>query len=195
MTENGFVRILAHPAYGSAIARPAELVDRLRQFCSGKHHAFWPDAVSLCDTRVFNAAFIRGHRQITDIFTTQEDIAEAIAGALRVPLGLKRGDTLVRNRTKDLESYDQYLRAKALVRERGIQPLTDGATLLEQVVARDPDYAPAWALLAQAYDLTPIYHPAWFGGVVEEFRRIVDASLPKAEAAARRAMANVSGRT
>jgi adenylate cyclase len=33
-------------------------------------------------------------RDLKDIFATQEDIASAIAGALRVPLGLKPGDTL-----------------------------------------------------------------------------------------------------
>src|SRR6266566_1791767 len=99
-------------------------------------------------------------RDLKDIFATQEDIASAIAGALRVPLGLKPGDTLVRNRTSDVESYDQYLRAKALVRARGLKPLTDAAALLEQVVARDPNYAPAWALLAEAYFLTPNYTPA-----------------------------------
>ena len=32
-------------------------------------------------------------RELKDIFATQEDIAQAIAGALRVPLGLKQGDT------------------------------------------------------------------------------------------------------
>ena len=30
-------------------------------------------------------------------------------------------------------------------------PLTEAAKLLEQVVARDPNYAPAWGLLGQAY--------------------------------------------
>ena len=59
-------------------------------------------------------------RELTDMFATQEDIAKAIAGALRVPLGLQQGETLVRNRTKDLDSYQQYLRARALVRARGM---------------------------------------------------------------------------
>ena len=99
LTENGFVRVLAHPAYGSAIARPAELVDRLRQFCSGKHHVFWPDAVSLGDTRVFDAAFIRGHRQITDIYLL--GIAMKAGGRLAtldrtIPLAAVRGATRAR---------------------------------------------------------------------------------------------------
>jgi hypothetical protein len=34
--------------------------------------------------------------------------------------------------------------------------------LLEQVVARAPNYAPAWSMLALAYVLTPNYHWAFF---------------------------------
>jgi len=99
VTENGFVRVLANPAYGSAIARPSELVERLRQFCASKHHAFWPDAVSLGDTRVFNAAFIRGHRQITDIYLL--GIAMNAGGRLAtldrtIPLAAVRGATRAR---------------------------------------------------------------------------------------------------
>ena len=90
-------------------------------------------------------------RQLTDIFAIQEDIAKAIAGSLRVPLGLPRGDTLVRNRTNNPESYDQYLRARALYRARSPGAIEGATKLLEQAVARDPGYVPAWALLARVY--------------------------------------------
>jgi TolB-like protein len=125
-------------------------------------------------------------RQLTDIFATQSDIAQAIAGALRVPLGLKPGDTLVRDRTKDFQSYDQYLRARALYRAGGTGR-RQVIAILEPLVARDSDFAPGWALLADAYNSTPADAAAG-SGTVEEFRRIVDVSLPKAEAAARRAI-------
>ena len=127
-------------------------------------------------------------RQLTDIFAIQEDIAQAIAGALRVPLGLRQGETLVRSRTSDLESYDQYLRAKALVRARGMEPLAEATTLLEKVVLRDPNYAPARALLAEAYVLMPDYVPAYYSNDVGELRRIADVSLPKATESAARAI-------
>ena len=127
-------------------------------------------------------------RQLTGVFAVQEEIAQAIAVSLRVPLGLAQGETLVRSRTNDPASYDDYLRAKALVRARSLRTLTEAAGLLEQVVARDPDYAPAWSVLALAYALTPAYSPAWARGDVEETRQIVDATLPRAEVAARRAV-------
>ena len=75
-----------------------------------------------------------------------------------------------------------------MVAARGLKGLTDAIALLEQIVAHDPDFAPAWALLARAYDLTPNNHPAQDDGSIEEFRSVVDASLPKAEAAVRRAI-------
>jgi tetratricopeptide (TPR) repeat protein len=89
-------------------------------------------------------------RDLTDIFAVQEDIARAITTSLRMPLGLKPGENLVNNRAIDIDSYDQYLRAKALVRARADIP-DEVIANLEQLVAHRPDYAPAWALLAGAY--------------------------------------------
>lgn len=131
-------------------------------------------------------------RELKGIFAVQEDIAQAIAGALRVPLGLKHGESLVPSRTANLESYQDYLRARALVRARGSHepggPLTQATKLLEQAVARDPGYAPAWALLGQAYDLIPVFSSAFSSDSVEELRRVLEGSLSKAEPAAQRAV-------
>jgi len=128
-------------------------------------------------------------RQLNDIFATQEDIAQAIAGALRVPLGLQQGNVLVRSRTKDEATYEDYLRAKALYRARaGGQQLSEATNVLERIVAHDPNYAPAWALMGYVQAAVPNVHPAYPNGQVEQLRPIVEASLSKAEAAARRAV-------
>ncbi len=126
-------------------------------------------------------------RTLTSVFAIQEDIAQAIAGALRVPLGLKPGDLLVSNRMISPDSYQAYLRAKGLVRTRQAMQGTDAVSLLEGITARDQNFAPAWALLSLAYDVTP-QTPAWYSGAVAETRRLADDSLPKAEAAAQRAI-------
>jgi tetratricopeptide (TPR) repeat protein len=128
------------------------------------------------------------NRELRAIFALQEEIAQAIAASLQMPLGLKQGEQLVPNRSIDPESYQNFLRAKALVRARGLKSLTEGAALLEQVVGRNPNYAPAWAFLGFAYASTPNFHPAWSSGLVGELRQLVDALLPKAEAAAQRAI-------
>jgi hypothetical protein len=127
-------------------------------------------------------------RQLTSVFATQEDIAQAIAGALRVPLGLQQGESLVRSRTNDEMVYEVYLRARALVRSRGGERLAEAAALLEQVVAREPEFAPAWALLGHAHSLIPLYSQPFNLGEIEQLRAIVQASLPQAEAAANRAI-------
>ena len=124
-------------------------------------------------------------REMKNIFATQSDIAQAIAGALRVPLGLKQGDTLVSNRTSDLDSYDQYLRAKALYHRNDIP---DAIKMLEQVVARDPGFAPAWGLLAASYAVLPDNTPAYRSGSLEEARLVVQSSYDKGEKAAREAI-------
>jgi TolB-like protein len=131
-------------------------------------------------------------RELKGVFAIQEEIATAIAASLRVPLGLKEGESLVTNRTADTDSYQNYLRARALVRGRGALepggPLTDAAKLLEQVVARDPNYAPAWGLLGQAYALTPVFTSAYVNGSTDELSRIASESLYKAEADAQQAI-------
>ncbi len=96
-------------------------------------------------------------RELKDIFTVQEDIATAIAAAMRVPLGLAQGERLVPNRTGDLDAYQQYLHARALFRARKAD---EAISLLQSVVARDPNYAPAWALLSITITL-----PRRFDGV------------------------------
>ncbi len=131
-------------------------------------------------------------RELKGVFALQEEIAKAIAGALRVPLGLKAGQSLVANRAADSESYQDYLRARALLRGRGRLepggPLTQAANLLEQAVARDPDYAPAWAMLAQTYLSTPAFTEAFFSGSEDELRQIASNFLQKAETAAQKAI-------
>ena len=132
--------------------------------------------------------------RIKGVFALQEDIAKAIAGALRVPLGLKAGQILVANRTTDTDSYQDYLRATALVRSRGRGqsepggPLSQASQLLEEVVARDPEFAPAWAMMALSYGLSPNYSSALFEGSVDELRRAGGEWRRKAESASERAI-------
>ena len=68
ITENGFVRVLTNPKYPAGHPRPLDVVDRLRTFCASGQHRFIADTLSLTDHRVFNAALIRGHRQLTDVY-------------------------------------------------------------------------------------------------------------------------------
>jgi TolB-like protein len=124
-------------------------------------------------------------RELRGVFALQEEIAQAIATSLQVPLGLKQGEALVWNRTTDLGAYQEYLRARALFRARSIN---DAIMVLESVVARDPKFAPAWGLLASAYVLAPYYGSILRRDPLDQARRAVQSHLDKAENASREAV-------
>jgi toxin-antitoxin system PIN domain toxin len=65
VTENGFVRVLS--ALGSPPLRAATLITHLRKFCASPGHEFWPDAISLTDTTLFELSY-GSHRNLTDIY-------------------------------------------------------------------------------------------------------------------------------
>jgi TolB-like protein len=127
------------------------------------------------------------YTEFANIFDIQEDIAEKIAATLKVPTGLKPGEKLVRDRAKNLGAYEDFLRAKVLARARGAKPLADAAVVLEQVLAREPDFAPAAALLAYDYALTPLFERALRTGMPDEERKVVARTIPRAEVLAKHA--------
>jgi uncharacterized protein len=67
-TQNGFLRVLSNPAYQGSELRPVTLLALLRQFCASRGHHAWSDTVSLQDAKLFDLAFVRGHRQLTDVY-------------------------------------------------------------------------------------------------------------------------------
>ena len=128
-------------------------------------------------------------RPMIDVFAIQTEIAQSIAEALRVPLGLKEANRLV-TPIGDLEAYDLYLAARGRMRERG-ESLPEAIRLFEAAVARDSTWAPAWAGLAEAREVFGWYPEAWenppshYG---EQATRFTTMQEPVAEAA-RRALA------
>jgi toxin-antitoxin system PIN domain toxin len=88
VTENGLVRVLT--AHAGDHYRPADIVERLHAFRQSGHHRFWADSVSLSDSSLFVASYIKGHRQVTDIYLL--GLATRTGGALAtfdrsIPLG------------------------------------------------------------------------------------------------------------
>ena len=122
---------------------------------------------------------------LSDIFDLEEDIARKVATALMA--SPSPGEVLVRSRTRDVVPYLDFLRAKVAARPRGAKALEDAARLLEPVVMREPDFAPAAALLAYGYALTPLFAPSLRGGMPEQERGIVERTIPRSDALARHA--------
>ena len=88
----------------------------------------------------------RFDREVKDVFAIQDEISRAIVNKLRLTLG--RGQ---RRYDTNLEAYELYLKARALVDRRGVVNAQTAAKLFGQVIAKDSAFAPAHAGLANAY--------------------------------------------
>lgn len=120
-------------------------------------------------------------RRLENVFEIQREIAEAVAGELRIPLGLQDNERLVLP-TEDLAAYDLYLAGRARMRDRG-ESVREAVQLFEAAIARDSGWAPAWAGLAESRALIPFYPMAW------QDSTLWAQSLSGAESAAKRALA------
>jgi TolB-like protein len=129
-------------------------------------------------------------RELTDIFAIQEDIARAIAGSLRMPLGLRPGENLIANRNIDVELYQKFLQLRAQMRALNNQRIREQVLPeLEELVARDPNFAPAWSYLSRLYILIELAvdFQIW-NRPVDETRRLWQSAFEKSEKAAREAI-------
>jgi len=68
ITINGCVRVLSNPAYPNAAETPADMIGRVRSFCSATDHHFWADSVSILDESLFRPSMVAGHQKITDAY-------------------------------------------------------------------------------------------------------------------------------
>jgi adenylate cyclase len=119
----------------------------------------------------------RYDREMRDIFAIQDDIARSIAERLTLTLDRTERESLVRAGTKNLEAYQLYLKGRTLVYRRG-GAIPHAVECFEKAVRLDPDYALAWAGLADAYSALGYYGLA-----------PTQACMPKGTEAARRAVA------
>ena len=152
-------------------------------------------------------------RTIDDVFTLQEELAQAVVRALPLSGGADAAPAIPL-RTRDPEAYTLYLRGRYAALKRSAEGFALGIEYFEQATERDPTYALAHAGLAECWtlrgfaeydDLAPLVampkaraaalqaqrlDPAlpephlWLGAV----RLLFDWDLPGAEAAIRRAL-------
>jgi TolB-like protein len=113
-------------------------------------------------------------RKLTSIFAVEDEISKAITDRLRVQFA---GGAPTLQRAVDPRAHDFYLRGLPLIAARG-PGLREAVADFQQAVALDPDYAKAWAALAEAQILLPHY-----------FLAPPDMAFPAGEAAAHRALA------
>jgi TolB-like protein len=83
-----------------------------------------------------------------DVFELQDKVASSVAGVIEPALQAAETARLVNRPTADMTAYDLYLRAYAMYLSSAKQ-IPEALRLLEQALARDPDYglALAWAAI------------------------------------------------
>jgi serine/threonine-protein kinase len=86
-------------------------------------------------------------RQLSDIFAIQDEISRAIVEALQVRLASGAAAPLAAP-TQDIEAYEQYLKGLHFFNRHQIPQATEH---LEEATRRDPEFARAYAALAEAY--------------------------------------------
>jgi TolB-like protein len=89
----------------------------------------------------------RFDRELDHVFAIQDDIARAVASALRAtlhldePVGPEAG-------TRDLAAFDLYLRGRSLAGQGGAHAFVRAPELYREAVRRDPRFSAAWFALA-----------------------------------------------
>src|SRR5258706_4382455 len=89
----------------------------------------------------------RYDRVLEDVFSIQENIAENVATALRGVLTNKEREAIRRPETS-IETYEYFLRGRQLFHQLALK---EAKILFEKAIELDPEYAPAYAGLADAY--------------------------------------------
>lgn len=87
----------------------------------------------------------------TDIFEVQDSIAEQVAQSLAVKLRAEPETGLVHRPTKSAEAYKLYLKGRYFLSKSDPEGVRSAIEAFQQVVMIDPDYAEAYAGLAESY--------------------------------------------
>jgi TolB-like protein/Flp pilus assembly protein TadD len=96
-------------------------------------------------------------RKLTDIFAVESDIAKTIADTLQAKLTGAERQLMVSQPTTDTTAYELYHKGRSLWGKRTGDNIPKAIAFFEQAIARDPNYALAYAGLASAYILSPFY--------------------------------------
>jgi serine/threonine protein kinase/tetratricopeptide (TPR) repeat protein len=118
----------------------------------------------------------RYDREMEDVFAIQDEIATSIVNALKVVLTPKEVAAIKKVPTQSVRAYEYYLRGRQLFHQRRAETLDAAEDLYRRAIAMDPDYALAFAGLADCSCHRFFEHA---GG---------DEALAQAESASRRAL-------
>jgi eukaryotic-like serine/threonine-protein kinase len=107
------------------------------------------------DSQIWGARYTR---KLSDIIALPEEIARDTAEKLRLRLSGSEQKQLTKNYATNSEAYRLYLQGRYYWNQRTAQSLQQGIQYFNQVISKDPNYAPAYAGLADCYALLNVYN-------------------------------------
>jgi TolB-like protein/Flp pilus assembly protein TadD len=135
-------------------------------------------SLELVDARTGNQIWGEQYnRKTDDLVSLQSEIARDVSNKLRVKLSGADEQKLAKNYTENVEAYQLYLKGQFYLNKRTVKDLQKAVEYFQQAVALEPNYALAFAGLADAYALLSIYG----GGPPRE-------AMPKAKEVALKAL-------
>jgi TolB-like protein/Tfp pilus assembly protein PilF len=116
-------------------------------------------------------------RKLTDIFAVESDIAKTIADALQAKLTGSEKNSIAKAPTTSPDAYELYLKGRFFWNKRSGVDLRKAIDYFNQAIAKDPNYALAYAGLADSYMLLPNYGGASTKEAVAPARAAVTKAL------------------
>jgi len=94
-------------------------------------------------------------RELTteNLFAIQTEISNEIASALKATLSTDEADRVDERPTEDLAAYNAYLRGRQLIARQTAESVDQGLLEFQRAVQLDPQFALAWAGIADAAQL------------------------------------------
>jgi tetratricopeptide (TPR) repeat protein len=85
------------------------------------------------------------------VFAIQDEIAQNIVQALRIELSEEEKYILEKSGTEDVQAYDFYIRGRKYFQQAHRRPMKYAIEMFSQAIKQDPEYALAYAGLADSY--------------------------------------------
>lgn len=115
-------------------------------------------SVQLINTKTDNHILSRQYdRSLSNFFQTQSEIANEIASELSLALTNTELETLKKEQTQSLQAFEYYQLGRFHSSKRRVEELHKGIEYYEKALEIDPDYAQAYAGLADSYYLLNYY--------------------------------------
>lgn len=130
-------------------------------------------------------------RNVEDVLRLQDDVAQTVAAEIRVKLRPEVEGRLTKSLSVNAGAYEAYLKGRYYFYDNSTNATHAAENYFEEAIARDPQFAPAYAALADYYFLRNFPSPKHEG--MEKARELAAKALQLDDglAEAHIAMANV----